>query len=120
MGFDGVGTNEHHQNAYGFMCNPNLFAAPLAKIMRDEGLNTALVQLGATISSTAPPIRIAEEFAVLDCLSGGRLVAGVPLGLGCDADISYGITPIEQRERWREASISSSRRAPRKSSSHGM
>ena len=25
LGFDGLGTNEHHQNAYGFMCNPNLF-----------------------------------------------------------------------------------------------
>ena len=25
------------------------------------------------------------------------------LGLGCDANISYGITPMDQRERWREA-----------------
>jgi hypothetical protein len=40
---------------------------------------------------------------VLDCISGGRLIAGVPLGLGCDANISYGVTPMEQRERWREA-----------------
>ena len=40
---------------------------------------------------------------MLDCISGGRLVAGVPLGLGCDANISYGITPMDQRERWREA-----------------
>ena len=28
LGFDGIGTNEHHQNPYGFMCNPNLFGAP--------------------------------------------------------------------------------------------
>jgi len=104
LGFDGVGTNEHHQNPYGFMCNPNLFAAILAKTTRDQGLeNVALVQLGATISSTAPPIRIAEEYAVLDCISGGRLIAGLPLGLGCDANISYGVPPMEQRERWREA-----------------
>jgi alkanesulfonate monooxygenase SsuD/methylene tetrahydromethanopterin reductase-like flavin-dependent oxidoreductase (luciferase family) len=103
MGFDGLGTNEHHQNAYGFMCNPNLFAAILAKMTRDQGHDdVALVQLGATISATSPPIRIAEEYAVLDCISGGRLIAGLPLGLGCDADISYGITPIEQRSRWRE------------------
>ena len=40
---------------------------------------------------------------MLDCISGGRLVAGVPLGLGCDANISYGVPPMEQRERWREA-----------------
>jgi alkanesulfonate monooxygenase SsuD/methylene tetrahydromethanopterin reductase-like flavin-dependent oxidoreductase (luciferase family) len=104
LGFDGVGTNEHHQNPYGFMCNPNLFAAILAKMTRDQGLdNVALVQLGATISSTAPPIRVAEEYAVLDCISGGRLIAGLPLGLGCDANISYGVPPMEQRERWREA-----------------
>jgi alkanesulfonate monooxygenase SsuD/methylene tetrahydromethanopterin reductase-like flavin-dependent oxidoreductase (luciferase family) len=104
LGFDGVGTNEHHQNPYGFMCNPNLFAAILAKTTRDQGLDdVALVQLGATISATAPPIRIAEEYAVLDCISGGRLIAGLPLGLGCDANISYGVPPMEQRERWREA-----------------
>jgi alkanesulfonate monooxygenase SsuD/methylene tetrahydromethanopterin reductase-like flavin-dependent oxidoreductase (luciferase family) len=104
LGFDGLGTNEHHQNAYGFMCNPNLFGAILAKMTRDAGYDdVALVQLGATVAATSPPIRIAEEYAVLDCLSGGRLIAGLPLGLGCDADISYGVTPIEQRERWREA-----------------
>lgn len=104
MGFDGLGTNEHHQNAYGFMCNPNLFGAVLARMTRDQGFDdVALVQLGATISSTSPPIRIAEEYAVLDCISGGRVVAGLPLGLSCDANVSYGVTPMEQRERWREA-----------------
>lgn len=103
LGFDGVGTNEHHQNVYGFMCNPNLFGAVMAKMTRDENLPVALVQLGATIAATSPPIRVAEEYAVLDCLSGGRLVAGLPLGLGVDANVSYGITPIEQRSRWREA-----------------
>lgn len=104
MGFDGLGTNEHHQNPYGFMCNPNLFGAILAKMTRDQGYDdVALVQLGATVAATSPPIRIAEEYAVLDCISGGRVVAGLPLGLGADACISYGVTPIEQRERWREA-----------------
>ena len=63
LGFDGVGTNEHHQNPYGFMCNPNLFGAILAKMTRDQGLDhVALLQLGATISS-CPPIRLAEEYA---------------------------------------------------------
>jgi alkanesulfonate monooxygenase SsuD/methylene tetrahydromethanopterin reductase-like flavin-dependent oxidoreductase (luciferase family) len=102
LGFDGVGTNEHHQNPYGFMCNPNLFGAIFAKMTRDQGLDhVALVQLGATISSV-PPIRLAEEYAVLDCISGGRLIAGLPTGLGTDVSISNGITPMEHRERWRE------------------
>jgi len=102
LGFDGVGLNEHHQNPYGFMCNPNLFGSILARMTRDQGLDqVALVQLGATISS-CPPIRLAEEYAVLDCLSGGRLIAGLPTGLGTDVSISNGITPMEHRERWRE------------------
>ena len=104
VGFDALGTNEHHQNAYGFMCNPNLFGAILARLTHDAGLDdVALLQLGATVAVTTPPIRIAEEYAVLDCLSNGRLIAGVPLGLGVDANISYGITPMDQRSRWREA-----------------
>src|SRR3981081_1031854 len=64
MGFDGLGTNEHHQNVYGFMCNPNLFGAVLAKMTRDEGLEVAIVQLGASVAATTPPIRVAEEYAV--------------------------------------------------------
>ncbi len=103
MGFDGLGTNEHHQNPYGFMCNPNLFGAILARMTRDRGLDVAIVQLGATLAATSPPIRIAEEYAVLDCLSGGRLIAGVPIGIGADAALSYGIAPIDLRSRWREA-----------------
>ena len=102
MGFDGLGTNEHHQNPYGFMCNPNLFGAILARMTRDRGIDVAIVQLGATLAATSPPIRIAEEYAVLDCLSGGRLIAGVPVGIGADAGLSYGVTPIDQRARWRE------------------
>jgi alkanesulfonate monooxygenase SsuD/methylene tetrahydromethanopterin reductase-like flavin-dependent oxidoreductase (luciferase family) len=103
VGFDGLGTNEHHQNPYGFMCNPNLFGAILARMTRDRGQDVAIVQLGATISSTSPPIRVAEEYAVLDCLSDGRLIAGLPVGVGADAAMSYGVTPIDQRPRWREA-----------------
>ena len=40
---------------------------------------------------------------MLDCISGGRLVAGFPTGLPSDAVISNGVVPIEQRERFREA-----------------
>ena len=40
---------------------------------------------------------------MLDCISGGRLVAGLPLGSPMDVNLCYGITPMEQRERYREA-----------------
>jgi alkanesulfonate monooxygenase SsuD/methylene tetrahydromethanopterin reductase-like flavin-dependent oxidoreductase (luciferase family) len=100
-GFHGLCTNQHHQNVYGFMANPSLMGSVLAKAT--NGQNTAIIQLGSTLPSTTPPTRIAEEYAMLDCISGGRLVAGFPTGLPTDATISNGVVPIEQRERYREA-----------------
>ena len=100
-GFDGVCTNEHHQNAYGFMPSPNLMGSVLAKLT--NGTNVAIVQMGATLPTSNPPIRVAEEYAMLDCISGGRLVAGLPLGSAMDVSLCCGITPMEHRERYREA-----------------
>ncbi len=100
-GLHGVCTNQHHQNVYGFMANPSLMGSVLAKLT--NGQNVAIVQLGSTLPSTTPPTRIAEEYAMLDCISGGRLVAGFPTGLPTDAAISNAVVPIDQRERFREA-----------------
>lgn len=100
-GFDGVCTNEHHQNAYGFMVNPNMMGAVLARATR--GTNTAIIQMGETAVFLNPPIRVAEEYAMLDSISEGRLVAGFPVGLGGDFAYSYGMAPIEQRARYNEA-----------------
>ena len=100
-GLHGVCTNQHHQNVYGFMANPSLMGAVLARAT--NGQNVAIIQLGSTLPSTTPPTRIAEEYAMLDCISGGRLVAGFPTGLPTDATISNGVVPVEQRERYREA-----------------
>ena len=73
----------------------------LAKLT--NGSNVAIVQMGATLPTSNPPIRVAEEYAILDCISGGRLVAGLPLGSPMDVNFCYGITPMEHRERYREA-----------------
>ena len=100
-GMNGVCTNQHHQNVYGFMANPSLMGSVLARAT--DGMNVAIVQLGSTLPSTSPPTRIAEEYAMIDCISGGRLVAGFPAGLPTDATISNGVVPVEQRERYREA-----------------
>lgn len=100
-GFDGICTNEHHQNAYGFMPNPNIMGSVLARATNH--LDVAIVQMGSTLPTTQPPTRVAEEYAMLDCISGGRLVAGMPLGTAQDATMVMGIPPIEQRERYYEA-----------------
>jgi alkanesulfonate monooxygenase SsuD/methylene tetrahydromethanopterin reductase-like flavin-dependent oxidoreductase (luciferase family) len=99
VGFDGVGVNEHHQNAYGLMPSPNLIAAALAR--RTD--NCALVVLGNSIALYNPPIRVAEEFAMLDCISGGRLVAGFPVGTSMDTNYCYGTIPGLTREKYAEA-----------------
>jgi len=101
VGLDGICVNEHHQNAYGFMPGPNLMGSALARAT--NGLDVALVQMGSTLPTTNPPTRVAEEYAMLDCISGGRLVAGMPLGSPMDANMCYGIPPIEQRDRYYEA-----------------
>jgi alkanesulfonate monooxygenase SsuD/methylene tetrahydromethanopterin reductase-like flavin-dependent oxidoreductase (luciferase family) len=101
QGMHGLCTNQHHQNVYGFMSNPSLMGSVLAT--RTNGQPVAIIQIGSTLPSTTPPTRIAEEYAILDCMSGGRLVAGFPTGLPTDAAISNGVVPIEQRERYREA-----------------
>ena len=99
MGFDGIGVNEHHQNAYGLMPSPNLIAASLARRTQ----NVAIVVLGASIALYNPPLRVAEEFAMLDCISGGRLVAGFPVGTSMDTNYCYGQIPALTREKYREA-----------------
>jgi alkanesulfonate monooxygenase SsuD/methylene tetrahydromethanopterin reductase-like flavin-dependent oxidoreductase (luciferase family) len=78
LGFDGVGVNEHHQNGYGFMASPNIMAAALA---RRTPNNSAICVLGNTLALYSPATRVAEEFAMIDCLSDGRLIAGFPVGL---------------------------------------
>jgi alkanesulfonate monooxygenase SsuD/methylene tetrahydromethanopterin reductase-like flavin-dependent oxidoreductase (luciferase family) len=99
LGFDGIGVNEHHQNAYGLMPSPNLIAATLAR----RTSKAALVVLGNSIALYNPPIRVAEEFAMLDVISGGRLVAGFPVGTSMDTNFAYGQIPALTREKYAEA-----------------
>jgi alkanesulfonate monooxygenase SsuD/methylene tetrahydromethanopterin reductase-like flavin-dependent oxidoreductase (luciferase family) len=99
VGFDGVCVNEHHNNAYGIMPSPNLIASVLANTTN----NGALIVLGNSLALYNPPVRVAEEMAMLDVISGGRLVAGFPVGTSMDTTFSYGQVPITLRERHTEA-----------------
>ena len=99
VGFDGLCVNEHHNNAYGLMPSPNLMAA--AMIRRTS--RAAIIVLGNSLALYNPPIRVAEEFAMLDVLSGGRFVAGFPLGTSQDTVFSYGQVPATLREKYLEA-----------------
>jgi alkanesulfonate monooxygenase SsuD/methylene tetrahydromethanopterin reductase-like flavin-dependent oxidoreductase (luciferase family) len=99
LGFDGVGVNEHHQNGYGLMPSPNLMAAALAR----RTSRAAICVIGNSIALYNPPIRVAEEFAMLDVISGGRLVAGFPVGTPMDTNFCYGQIPALTRDKYQEA-----------------
>jgi alkanesulfonate monooxygenase SsuD/methylene tetrahydromethanopterin reductase-like flavin-dependent oxidoreductase (luciferase family) len=98
LGFDGICVNEHHANGYGIMPSPNIIAAGLARRTK----NAAIVVLGNSVALYNPPVRIAEEFAMLDCISGGRLVAGFPVGTSMDTNYAYGEVPTTLREKYYE------------------
>ncbi|MEM9564679.1 MAG: LLM class flavin-dependent oxidoreductase [Actinomycetota bacterium] len=99
LGFDGIGVNEHHQNGYGIMPSPNIIAAGLAR----RTSQAALCVIGNSIALYNPPIRVAEEFAMLDVISGGRLVAGFPVGTSMDTNYCYGQIPALTRDKYAEA-----------------
>jgi alkanesulfonate monooxygenase SsuD/methylene tetrahydromethanopterin reductase-like flavin-dependent oxidoreductase (luciferase family) len=75
QGFDYVSVQEHHGAPDGYIPSPFLLGAAFAaktKRMR--------IQLGAVILPLHDPVKIAEQIAVLDLISGGRL--DVVLGAG--------------------------------------
>jgi alkanesulfonate monooxygenase SsuD/methylene tetrahydromethanopterin reductase-like flavin-dependent oxidoreductase (luciferase family) len=98
VGLDGIVVNEHHQNAYGLMPSPNLIAAALSQ--RTSRVKVCV--LGNALALYQPPVRVAEEYAMLDALTGGRLIAGLVVGSGPEY-YSYGVNPTEARPRFREA-----------------
>ncbi|WP_201318895.1 LLM class flavin-dependent oxidoreductase [Paenibacillus sp. EPM92] len=101
-GFDAVGFNEHHGNAYGLDNSLNIMAAMLARKVRQTE-KTCIVLIGDSIALYNPPIRVAEELAMLDNITGGRVVAGFPAGTSMDTNYVYGIPPAELRPRFYEA-----------------
>jgi alkanesulfonate monooxygenase SsuD/methylene tetrahydromethanopterin reductase-like flavin-dependent oxidoreductase (luciferase family) len=98
-GFDAVCCNEHHSNGYGLMPSPNLIASAISRRTRD----TAICVMGNSLALYNPPTRVAEEFAMIDCISGGRLIAGFPVGTPMDTCYCYGQNPSPLRERYLEA-----------------
>ena len=98
LGFDGVCVNEHHQNAYGTMPSPNLMGAILAR----QTKRVKIAVVGNALPLYNPPTRVAEEFAMIDVISGGRLIAGLVVGGGPEY-YSFSINPTHARSMYAEA-----------------
>lgn len=97
LGFDGVSVNEHHQTCYGLMPSPNVIAAMLV-----HEVSCKIAILGNATSLRDHPLRIAEEIAMLDVISGGRIISGFVRGIGAEYH-SFSLDPNDSRERFQEA-----------------
>jgi alkanesulfonate monooxygenase SsuD/methylene tetrahydromethanopterin reductase-like flavin-dependent oxidoreductase (luciferase family) len=98
LGFDGIAVNEHHQTAYGLMPSPNIMAAALAR----RTSRAKLMVLGNAIAIREDPLRVAEEIAMLDHLSRGRVVSGFVRGIGWEY-FAHSVNPTRSRARFEEA-----------------
>ena len=97
VGFDGIMTNEHHASYWCMKPAVNLDAAVISKVTK----NVKIAILGNVIAVN-DPIRMAEEIAMLDCYSNGRIISGFVRGTAVESLVG-GIDPTENRERFEEA-----------------
>lgn len=96
LGFDGVLLNEHHNSPYTLNPAPNLSAAALIP------QTSCRIGVFGTPPNFGYPNRLAEEYAMLDVMSGGRLDVAFPLGTGMEY-WSNAVNPATARARFRES-----------------
>lgn len=101
-GFDGLTVTEHGQSSYDMAPNPDIIESILAYATEAENLPAAIYPVGRSLGKSREPLRAAEELAMIDCISGGRLVSGFPVGLAYDANINNGVPPAQTRQRFDE------------------
>ncbi len=98
LGYDSVWVGEEHFYCFGICPSPQLFLTALAR-------ETSRLRLGTAISLLPfeNPLRKAEDFAMLDILSGGRLNFGVGRGIIPKHFEGFRRDPRESRARYEES-----------------
>ena len=97
VGFDAIVVNEHHNTSYSMMPAPSLIAATLLPRAKN-----ARICVWGTPPNLEYPNRLAEEYAMLDVMSGGRLEVAFPLGTGMEYWANP-VNPATARERHKES-----------------
>src|SRR5215216_806910 len=97
LGFDSIWLSEHHITDEGYL--PSIFPmlAALAMKTRSVRLGTAMI-----LAPFQHPIRFAEDAAVVDQLSGGRLDLGVALGYRVEEFAALRVPRTERGSRTNE------------------
>lgn len=97
LGFDCMWFTEHHFGTHGINSAVLAFAAYVAGITKRIRVGTAVV-----VTPLYHPVRLAEEIAAVDVLSGGRLELGLGSGYRLDEFRGVNIAPEEGRPRFFE------------------
>ena len=97
LGYDGLVVNEHHSTFYSLMPACSVIGGALAALTK----RAKICMFGTPIALTQPH-RVAEEYAMIDVMSGGRVEVAVPLGTGMEYFVNP-VNPSFARERFREA-----------------
>jgi alkanesulfonate monooxygenase SsuD/methylene tetrahydromethanopterin reductase-like flavin-dependent oxidoreductase (luciferase family) len=97
LDFDGVGFNEHHTTPHGLMNSPNVMVAAAAQHTK----NLKFVIMGHLLPMHNP-LRIAEETAMVDILSNGRVIAGLARGAPREYHV-FSMQAAEARARFEES-----------------
>jgi alkanesulfonate monooxygenase SsuD/methylene tetrahydromethanopterin reductase-like flavin-dependent oxidoreductase (luciferase family) len=98
QGFDGLMLNEHHSTPFCMGGVMNVEAAILARITK----RAKIVLLGNVLPIWEDPLWLAEELAMIDMISEGRLVTGWVRGTGRES-IAHNAQPPYNWERFQEA-----------------
>ena len=96
--FDAVMLNEHHATPFCLGSVMDVEAAVLARATK----RVRIVLLGNPIPTVANPLRLAEELAMIDLISRGRLVPGFIRGAGSE-QLANNANPAFNREYFDEA-----------------
>jgi alkanesulfonate monooxygenase SsuD/methylene tetrahydromethanopterin reductase-like flavin-dependent oxidoreductase (luciferase family) len=93
LGFDWISFSEHHYSYNSVAPHPAVMAARMV-----DRLKRAKLAILAHVLPLNNPVRVAEELALLDCLSGGRVVVGFLRGT-VNEDQTFSVNPTETRAR---------------------
>lgn len=98
LGFDSVWIAEHHSSPFGIIPSPPVALAAIAE-------RTKKMRIGSSVSilTLNNPVRIAEDYAMVDVISGGRLNFGVGRGYQPNEFKNLGVSMENTRERFNEA-----------------
>jgi alkanesulfonate monooxygenase SsuD/methylene tetrahydromethanopterin reductase-like flavin-dependent oxidoreductase (luciferase family) len=98
IGFDSVWLGEHHFAPYGTMADTMVFAGAVAVQTKRIPIGTAVI-----VPTFTHPVRVAEQCAMIDVMSGGRFWVGLGRGYQQREFKGYGVDQNESTVRFREA-----------------